>query len=109
MSVVCFRIAARDTVATLLADAPAGPIALRGAGETGEITLIEPIELGHKVSLVDADEGDAIVKYGVTIGFAAQPIRRGAWVHLHNCRSAFDERSSTLDLHTGAASEIRYE
>jgi hypothetical protein len=109
MTAVCFRIAPTDTVATLLADAGAGPVELRGAGEAGVVTLTEPIELGHKVALVDIDEGDAIVKYGVTIGFASRPIRRGEWVHLHNCRSAFDARSSSLDLHTGAATEIRYE
>ena len=108
MSAVCFRIAPDDTVATLLTDAEPGPIELRGAGESGEVTLIEPIELGHKVALFDTDEGGRIVKYGVTIGYASQPIQRGEWVHLHNCRSAFDERSSTLDLHTGAASEIVY-
>ncbi len=109
MTAVCFRITPADTVATLLADAGAGPVALRGAGETGEVRLTEPIELGHKVALVDTDEGGPIVKYGVTIGLATRAIRRGEWVHLHNCRSAFDARSSSLDLHTGAASEIRYE
>lgn len=109
MTAVCFRIAPADTVATLLADAPAGPVGLRGAGGDETVTLAEPIELGHKVALVDIPEGGAVVKYGVTIGLATRPIRRGDWVHLHNCRSAFDERSSTLDLHTGAASEIRYE
>lgn len=109
MSAVCFHIAPADTVATLLADAPAGPVEVRGGGATGVVTLVEPIELGHKVALVDIAEGAAIVKYGVTIGIATRPIRRGEWVHLHNCRSAYDDRSSTLDLHTGAASDIRYE
>jgi altronate dehydratase len=109
MTAVCFRISPADTVATLLADAEAGPVELRGAGVADTVTLAEPIELGHKVALVDIDEGGAIVKYGVTIGLATHAVRRGQWVHLHNCRSAFDERSSSLDLHTGAASEIRYE
>lgn len=108
MDIVAFRIRPQDTVATLLADAPAGPVGLRG-GDEEEIVLVEPIELGHKVALRDTREGESIVKYGVAIGIATRDIRRGEWVHLHNCRSAFDERSSTLDLHTGAASEIRYE
>jgi len=108
MSPACFRIAEIDTVATLLADAEPGPVDLRGAGE-GTIDLAERIELGHKVALVDHAEGDAIVKYGIAIGRASRPIRRGEWVHLHNCCSAYDERSQSLDLHTGAASEIRYE
>jgi hypothetical protein len=106
---VAFRIRPEDTVATLLADAPAGPVGLRGGGADGEIVLLEPIELGHKVALRDTPEGTRIVKYGVAIGIATREIRRGEWVHLHNCRSAFDERSSSLDPHTGAASEISYE
>lgn len=108
MSSACFRIAEVDTVATMLADGGPGPVDVRGAGEA-VIDLVEPIELGHKVALVDTAEGAPIVKFGIAIGLATRPIRAGEWVHLHNCRSAFDERSSTLDLHTGAASEIRYE
>jgi hypothetical protein len=30
-------------------------------------------------------------------------------VHLHNCQSQLDERSSTLDLHTGLPGDTRYE
>ena len=109
MSTARFHIAPADAVVTFRANAPAGPVEVRGGGATGVVTLVAPIELGHKVALVDIAEGAAIVKYGVTIGIATRPIRRGEWVHLHNCRSAYDDRSSTLDLHTGAASDIRYE
>lgn len=109
MSIVAFRIAPQDNVATLLGEAPAGPATLRGGAVEEEILLLEPIDLGHKVAIVDIPEGAPVVKYGVPIGLATRDIRRGEWVHLHDCRSAFDERSSHLDLHTGAASEIRYE
>jgi hypothetical protein len=48
------------------------------------------------------------VKYGVTIGVATEPIGAGTWVHTHNCRSELDERSHTLDRHTGAPTDIKY-
>jgi len=39
------------------------------------------------------------------IGEATKPIRVGDWVHLHNMKSRFDERSNTLDASTGAPTE----
>jgi altronate dehydratase small subunit len=44
----------------------------------------------------------------VPIGIATTAIEPGAWVHLHNCRSRVDERSSHLDLKTGAALDTAY-
>ena len=52
--------------------------------------------------------GGTVVKSGVTIGTAGADIAAGAWVHTHNCHSRFDERSATLDRHTGAPTDIRY-
>jgi altronate hydrolase/altronate dehydratase small subunit len=45
------------------------------------------------------------MKFGVRIGHATEPIKRGGWVHLHNLASDLDERSGTLDLHSGAPSD----
>ena len=50
-----------------------------------------------------------IVKYGVVIGRATKPIPAGSWVHLHVMRSNYDERSSHLNVHTGAPEDTRYE
>jgi galactarate dehydratase len=35
---------------------------------------------GHKVALVDIAQGEPIVRYDVTIGYALQPIARGTWI-----------------------------
>jgi len=43
-----------------------------------------------------------VVKFGARIGRATRPIAAGEWVHLHNLASDLDERSGSLDLHTGA-------
>ena len=105
----CYQIHSSDNVATMLDDAPAGQVTILGQESESHISITEPIQLGHKVALHDIQPGEAIIKYGVLIGRASIPIQRGSWVHLHNCRSDFDERSQTLDVHTGAAKDTRYE
>jgi galactarate dehydratase len=35
---------------------------------------------GHKVALCDIEQGEAIRRYGVVIGYAVQPVARGSWV-----------------------------
>ena len=104
-----FQIHPSDNVATLLDDASAEPVQIVGAPEPLEVVLAGPITLAHKVALCDIAAGAAIVKYGVPIGIATEFIPRSGWVHLHNCRSAIDERSSTLDVETGATTDMRYE
>lgn len=94
----------QDNVATLLEDASG--IALVVGAQKLELHLREKIERGHKVALRDIAKGEAIIKYGVRIGHATQPIARGAWVHLHNLASDLDTRSGTLDLHSGAPTDM---
>ncbi len=52
------------------------------------IRATEAIPLGHKVALVDLEEGDEVIEYGVRIGVTRQPIQAGQHVHVHNIRSA---------------------
>ena len=65
--------------------------------------------VGHKIALRDIAQGEMIVKYGVVIGRATQDIPAGSWVHLHVMHSNYDERSSHLDVNTGAPKDTRYE
>jgi altronate dehydratase small subunit len=99
----CFQINALDNVATLLDDAT-GVVKVVGA-QSQELQLREKIERGHKVALKDIAANEPIIKFGVRIGHATQPIARGAWVHLHNLASDLDTRSGTLDLHSGAPTD----
>ena len=99
----CFQIHAADNVATLLEDA-SGVVQVLGVAPQ-EIQLRENIARGHKVALKEIAAGDPVIKFGVSIGHATQPIPRGAWVHLHNLASDLDERSGTLDLHSGAPTD----
>ena len=104
-----FKIHDSDNVATLIEDADAGPVRVFGAAQETLITLIESVPLGHKVALSEIEPGGLVVKYGIPIGQATREIHPGEWVHLHNCRSQVDERSSTLDFETGAATDTVYE
>jgi hypothetical protein len=103
MNLRAFHIQPQDNVATLL-DGGSGLVAVFGASAQ-EVGLRQPIERGHKVALRDIPAGAAVLKYGVRIGHATQPIQAGDWVHLHNLASDLDERSGSLDLHSGAPTD----
>ena len=99
-----FQINASDNVATLLDDANGDEVQILGAGSS-QIPSLEKISRGHKIAIREIAPNEAIIKFGVRIGHATQLIKRGAWVHLHNLASDLDERSSTLDLHSGAPTD----
>jgi len=100
----CFQIHHQDNVATLIDDASPGPVEIIGAARS-EIVAAEKIPPGHKIALAEIAAGQAVIKFGVRIGHATQRIRGGAWVHLHNLASDLDERSGSLDLHSGAPTD----
>jgi hypothetical protein len=106
----CFQINPADNVATLLDDV-AGPGTVQILGGAGErsVTATGPIKLGHKIAIAPIASGLPVVKFGVAIGRASRDVAAGEWVHLHNLASGFDERSQTLDVHTGAATDTKYE
>jgi hypothetical protein len=98
-----------DNVATALEDASPGLVSLLGESHETCVQAVEPISRGHKIALVPLAAGQAVVKFGVAIGQAIGDIPAGAWVHTHNCASHVDARSATLDRHTGAPTDTKYE
>jgi len=84
-------------------------IELLGCGQTRELTTLQRIAAGHKVALMDIKLQQPIIKYGTTIGYATIAIKVGEWLHFHNIRSGYDERSSTLDVNTGAPTDTSYQ
>jgi hypothetical protein len=103
-----FVVHPADNVATLLDNAPPGPLEILGQSSVAQISLQDAIALGHKVALRAISNGEAIIKFGISIGLATANIPAGSWIHLHNCRSRFDERSSTLDNESGAPTDTAY-
>lgn len=104
-----FQIDKTDNVATALCALTSGQVKLFGDAQIEYIQAVEDISVGHKIALCDIQEGEEIIKYGVVIGAATKDIPCGSWVHLHCIRSLYDERSSHLDVITGAPADIAYE
>jgi galactarate dehydratase len=67
----------RDNVAIVANDGGFSP----GVVLTSGLVLRDRIPQGHKVALIDFAEGDAVLRYGIPIGFALKPIEAGRWVH----------------------------
>jgi len=67
----------RDNVAIVANDGglPAGTVLASGQ------TLIDKVPQGHKVALQALNVGDAVLRYGIPIGWALKPIPAGSWVH----------------------------
>lgn len=104
-----FQITLSDNVATALTDITPGHVSILGDSLITSIRAVATVPKGHKIALHTISEGDDIFKYGVRIGKAVKDIATGEWVHLHNIRSIYDERSSHLDVLTGTPTDISYQ
>src|SRR5688572_28761121 len=52
------------------------------------VRLHQTVRAGHKIAMSPMREGEAVLKYGHTIGFASREIAPGEWVHDHNLQLA---------------------
>ena len=52
-----------------------------------KIQSMDEIPLGHKIAMVDLNEGDTILKYGHDIGKVVKSIKKGEHVHVHNVKT----------------------
>lgn len=82
------RIHREDTVAVALRPLEKGSC-FSVDGEN--VTVTEDIPQGHKFALCDIRQGEPVMKYGARIGLATEDIRKGAWVHTHNLKTALGE------------------
>ena len=55
--------------------------------KTVKIQSLNEIQLGHKIAMVDLNEGDTILKYGHDIGKVVKSIKKGEHVHVHNVKT----------------------
>ena len=55
----------------------------------GSVTIVSKSEilLGHKIAMIDFNEGDTILKYGHDIGKVVKPIKKGEHVHVNNVKT----------------------
>ena len=94
-TVNALKIHLDDNVVTAVSElAPGTAIALDDGGSTLDVTVAEDVPFGHKVAIVPIAEGEAVVKYGASIGLATTDIAPGQHVHVHNLRSVRGAASS---------------
>lgn len=75
------RLHPSDNVAIARVALPAGQaVVVPGA----EVTLREPVPVGHKLSLRRIETGENLIRYGQVIGRALRTIEPGEHIHLHN-------------------------
>ena len=65
------------------------------------LVLIDRVPQAHKVALADIAQGQAVVRYGVTIGHALRDLPAGSWVHERLLRMPPARDLSDLPLATG--------
>ncbi len=75
----------KDNVATALKPFHTGTkVSVEVQGRIEKVTLMSDVPMGHKFALKDMDEGEAVIKYGESIGQSTARINRGEHVHVHN-------------------------
>jgi hypothetical protein len=80
------RLSPEDNVVVLIAALEAGET-VQIQGHLVEIP--ERLPLGFKLAARAIEPGEKIIKYGVPIGSATQPIPVGSLVHTHNLKSDY--------------------
>lgn len=82
------KIHPADKVAVALCPLPAGTVV---SIDEKEITLTQDIPQGHKFALEDLSENEPVIKYGYPIGITKEPVSKGAWIHVHNMKTALGD------------------
>lgn len=77
MERLIIKINELDNVAVAVRDLPADTEILPG------VHTLEPIPQAHKIALTDIPAGAAIIRYGVTLGYAKADIATGSWINEH--------------------------
>ena len=54
---------------------------LSAGSEVEGIHINQDIPQAHKVALADIPKGSPVIRYGVILGYAMNPIKRGDWIN----------------------------
>lgn len=84
---IALKVDDKDNVATVFANgiSDGTEVEIRDKkGNISPVSVIGDIPYGHKIAVRDIREGEAIMKYGESIGGASADIKRGEYVHIHN-------------------------
>ena len=76
-----------DNVATIFANGITDGTEVEMRDKKGNAEIIKvhgDVPYGHKIAVADIKKGEAIMKYGESIGRASCDIKKGDYVHVHN-------------------------
>lgn len=91
-----------DNVFVAIVPLKNGAIAKEGSHE---LVVLQDTPAGHKIASSDIAKGNAILKYGFTIGQATQDIKKGEHIHSHNLATQLDGSESYFYIPRTAATE----
>jgi altronate dehydratase small subunit len=81
-------IDSKDNVATALTEISSGEVVEIKIGKiVKNIQAKSTIPFGHKLAIKRIEKGEAVIKYGETIGRATRTIEEGEHAHIHNIES----------------------
>ena len=66
-----------DNVAVAVKDIP------NGTKIDENLTALNDIPQAHKIALVDMTKGDAVMRYGVVLGYVNRDVKKGEWINEH--------------------------
>jgi altronate hydrolase len=101
------RVDARDNVAIALADLRQGE---KIAFEGDIYELVTDVAAKHKFALNLLNAGDHVIMYGVVVGKATQPIRRGERITVLNLKhdaAPYQQRTASREWHAPDVSKFR--
>jgi predicted RecA/RadA family phage recombinase len=82
MEYKAIKTSAGDNVAIAVQPVPEGKTVT--IPDSGQVVTNQEIPLGHKIALVPIAKGADIIRYGEVICTAAEDIKPGDWIHVHN-------------------------
>ena len=74
------QITEKDNVAIAVKEVQKGTEIMPG------VVTLSDIPQGHKIALTDIPKDGAIIRYGVELGYALDPIAKGQWINEHMLR-----------------------
>lgn len=85
------KISEKDNVAVVVAPTKAG-----SAIEGFPFVALCDIPQGHKIALSDMSKGEAVIRYGVLLGYLTEDVKAGGWINEHNLQLPTSPEVSSL-------------
>lgn len=89
-----------DNVAIAVKEIKAGTEVMDG------IAASQDIPQSHKISLCDIGKGEAIIRYGVVLGYATDRIKKGAWINEHMLELPIPPALEDMKFGTNLAADL---